>query len=412
MLLYLINYVNIIRNYYIMIDISLSEILQKYNQEIELQHPIYGKYKANKLYNVIYLNLKTKEFIHLNNYQLFITNNKDEPYYLYSKIAKKLLVVNSGNQYCLTFNKEDQQKYGKIRKMFYANNMLLPSIFYDIISKDTQLLNIDELETDHIDEDKYNNLINNLQLISSYENQRKGQQKSVKKVKEKGGKNGTKIMLTYFGNDLKEFQSIGALATYMIDKKLCISNESSNKLISKYFREIISDKYTRKNYNDNKYSAYEIKTEINNEIWIDIPTQLYETMLKNKKYKISNFGRIKNLYGDLMNPTLSRYKVKYSYIKLNKKCYTVHCLVYMSFNPESIDDIINKRVDVCHKDTAPLLKLNDSQLYHRNYLEDLYIDSHSNNIKDYHKNKHIINEIINITKDELYEDENITTAVF
>lgn len=351
--------------------LSIDEIKEKYDTQIELIHPTYGKYVVNKFYNLVYVNLKNKEFKKLKNYKLFITNDIENSLFIYSMHKNKFIKCNPNNIYSLSND--------GIIDYYYKYNMIIPSIFYDTLQGNENFQKINKLSTDHIDNNHKNDLINNLVFMEYKDNSRKGQEKSIEIINANGGRNGQKIMLKYLVEDeyvdLKEFQSIGALSKYMILNNLNIEDNNYD-LICHKFTEIISEKHNRISYNKSQFSALRIIEkdliiDDKKEIWIDIPECLYE-INSDRKYQISNFGRIKNLSGLLMKPTLVRNK-KYNNVSLNQSKYQVHCLVYMSFNPDSIDDILNKKRDVCHKDDVPLNKTKDGQLYHRNYLDDLYL---------------------------------------
>lgn len=375
-----------------MSKITLNNILQLYN-EIEIEHPIYGKFISNKLYDLVYLNIKSKEFIFLNNYQLFITNNINEPILLYSKLSHKFLVCNNNNMFSLKYN-------GKFQS-FYKFNMIIPSVFYKKLIENNILNTIDNITTDHIDDNYNNNLITNLQFLSKTLNSAKGQLKSNKI--EKKSKN---VMLTYYNNNtkeydnLKEFYSISSLVNFLVDNKLA-TDGNNKKLINAYFHQILYNKNGRKLYNK-IFSIYKIDEDIKNEIWINIPKQLYNIKI-NKFYQISNYGRVKNTNGDIMKSTIGRTN-KYSFITLSNKKYTVHYLVYVSFNIDKINYIKENNYVICHNDNAPLYKNSKGKIYYRNYLEDLYIDTHTQNMIDFYTNKKIINEIININDKKLFEN--------
>jgi hypothetical protein len=389
--------------------LSIEELKEKYHTQIELIHPIYGKYVVNKFYDLIYVNLKTKEFKKLKNYKLFITNDITKPIGIFSIFSNKFIKCNPNNIYSLSND--------GIIDYYYKYNMIIPSIFYETLKDNKDFHKINKLSTDHIDNNHKNDLVNNLLFIEYSENSRKGQEKSIEIINAKGGRNGKKIMLKYLVEDkyvdLKEFQSIGALSKYIILNNLSIEDNSYDLVCSK-FGEIISSKHIRISYNKSQFSATHIIEQDliidgKKEIWIDIPKNLYE-IKSDKKYKISNYGRIKNLSGLIMKPTLVRNK-KYNNVSLNKSKYQVHCLVYMSFNPESIEDILNKNKDVCHKDSVPLNKTKDGQLYHRNYLDDLYLESHSQNMYDFHINDKNEIKIIEDCEDELYENSELLDKV-
>lgn len=389
-------------------------------KEIELVHPIYGKFICNKFYSVKFYDKINKVIINYDNYKVLITNNIENPFSVYNKCTNEKLSYKPNLDFQLTYN-------GKVKGR-RIHNIMLSSVFYEYILQNEYIKNIDEIHFDHIDDDCTNNLLENLQILSSLDNTRKGQQKSVKNSNEKGGRNGKQVMLTLLNKknkeyeDFKEFQSIGALVKFLIDNNLCIDkseNEKKYDTMCSTFLDII--KKRKKSYNKKQFSAYEIEIEdIDNEIWKIIPKMLYHTFKDNKQYFISNKGRVKNLYGDLMTLERDRYD-KYSSVQLNTKHYYIHHLVYISFNPENLYKInfsFNKKnknedeikalnlMNIGHNDDAPKHKEN-GRVFYRNYLEDLYLTSQSDNMKDWHNSKDNENEIINIDKKNMFENKEL-----
>jgi len=386
-------------------------------QEFESIHPTYGKFIYNKFYPVKFYDKINKVIVNYDNYKVLITNDIENPFSVFNKFTNNKLSYKPNLSFKLTNN------YGELIDV-RIHNIMLASVFSDYILQSEYINNIYKLHFDHIDDDATNNLITNLQILSEKDNCRKGQQKSIQICKEKGGRNGKKVMLTKLNKsnkeyeDFKEFQSIGALATFMIDNNLCMSGNTYKK-ISAYFRDIING--LRKAYNKKQYSAYEIEIEdIDDEIWKPIPKILYKTFNDNKQYFISNKGRVKNLYGDLMIVERDRYD-KYSQVKLNTKHYYIHLLVYISFNPEDLYKInfnFNKKnktedeikalnlMNIGHNDDSPKHKL-DGRTFYRNYLEDLYLTTQTDNMTDWHNSKNNKNEIINIETKEKFENKEL-----
>jgi len=112
---------------------------------------------------------------------------------------------------------------------------------------------------------------------------------------------------------------------------------------------------------------------------------------------------------------------KYSQVKLNTKHYYIHLLVYISFNPEDLYKInfnFNKKnktedeikalnlMNIGHNDDSPKHKL-DGRTFYRNYLEDLYLTTQTDNMTDWHNSKNNKNEIINIETKEKFENKEL-----
>lgn len=367
------------------------------NEEIEIIHPIYGKYIANKFYDLKYYNYENKEFITIIGYKIYISNNSLEPMYVHSgKTGKKLALTNN-----MSVNID-----GKNLKIF---NFALSSVFYEYFKDNEIFTNITDMCIDHIDDNHYNNLLNNLQFLSISQNAKKAIKKYKEIIEENEGRNGINIMLTNYDkknkkhlNDIKAFKSISELAQYVIDNNFS-TDKATHRKVSSIFGEIINDK--RLSYNNGKLSAYKIVNEIDDEIWKNIPKELY-SIQSDKYYQVSNKGRVKNLAGEIMRHTKHRY-AKYTHVSLNNEHYYIHHLVYVSFHPENIHKInfkynkknktkeeIDKLFIVGHNDNAPLYKNDNDEPYYRNFLEDLYLTNYSENTTHYHENKSITNDII------------------
>lgn len=393
-------------------------------KEIEAIHPVYGSFIYNKAYPVKIYDKKHKNIIEYKSYKIYICNDIENPFYLYSEFMQAIIKFKPNKRYTLFNN-------GLKDTDLQIHNIMLSSVFYDYILQDEYIKNNDTIEIDHIDDDATNDLIENLQILSSYDNRKKGQEKSIKICKEKGGRNGKKIMLTKLNKknkeyeDLKEFQSIGALATYMINNGLSLPSTSYKKLTS-FFGEIINKTGNRSSYNKKLYSAYKIEIEnIDTEIWQPIPRILYYNHDKKRQYFVSNKGRVKNLFGNLMNYNNDRYD-KYREVQLNTKHYFIHLLVYVSFNPEDLYKInfsFNKKnktedeikemnlLNIGHDDNAPKHIINGKE-YYRNYLEDLYLTTQSDNMKDWHQNKDNDRENIIIDNDrEKFENKELINEI-
>jgi hypothetical protein len=413
---------------------EIQEIITKnnYKETIEI-HPIYGEFIANKLYKLKFYDIKIKNFINLDKYLIYITNDKNYPYYLYnkfsnfeSKISKNYKKIN----FKLTLNNGERRDLNLL-------NIILSSVFYNKIITDN-ILDIFKfkIDIDHINE-KYddnheNNLITNLRFQCSRKNRQDGNKKALENIEENGGRYGSPTMLQYYNSynntykDLKMFKNINRVSKFIYDNNL--SNMSKEQL-DKNIRRILNSKINQSNvsnifsvrklnendefieekYNNEDIKQYSlenyIKLQETPEIWKEIPENLYKVET-NRKYYVSNYGRVKNLNGDIMRPTFHRYG-KYLDLNLNNKHYYIHYLVYITFVKyfeykdfyDEYDNNENKQIKyvIGHNEKAPLFQTISGKIYYRNFVEDLTLISQSQNVKDWHFNKSNSNELIIIT---------------
>ena len=185
-------------------------------------------------------------------------------------------------------------------------------------------------EINHKDKNKNNNNINNLEWVTSKENNihkcdeiRKNKKKIM---------NNQNIKINKFdmcNNFLKTYNSIIDAAN-----DIFINNNLTNNInsIRNGISRVINGKYK---------SSFGYRWEIvnqnnyNNEIWKEVIINN-----KNTNYYVSNLGRFKNYKGIIME----NYKPHYSgyiYVRINKNKYSLHYLVAITFinNPENKKNI-------------------------------------------------------------------------
>jgi hypothetical protein len=111
---------------------------------------------------------------------------------------------------------------------------------------------------------------------------------------------------------------------------LCINGKNKSHCGFKW-------KKVEKNINNNQIETYE------NEIWKDLKDSIFDEVNKFINYKVSNYGRIKGYFNNIMKPnnTTGVYMVQ---LRLNKesKYIRLHRLVLMAFNiprPEGKNEI-------------------------------------------------------------------------
>lgn len=336
-------------------------------------HELYGEITYNE-WTPVYshkINKSTKdhEFILQPNYEILFEDNKETPFKIRNK--KTLKQISSCNESYTFCNNSCAKKYS----IFHV---ALASAFPNIEPKET---------VDHINNDPKDNRISNLLWMERSKNSKKGQIKSVKKSNESGGRHGKYVIMrkpdrTDINNRDKStpiglFRNINKCSEFIIENIIQKDNKPLINTVSAKIRRAISTPHL-KAYGY-YYDSPEIK--IDEEQWKPHP--------KYTEYQISTHGRFRNSYGIISQQVRSRNGSKYKSVSMNKKNNYIHKLVWETWVGE-----IPNNMDIMHDDTAPLCE--DGS--YRNWLCDLSIGSRSENMKSFHTNKIISN---NIQKNEV-----------
>lgn len=330
---------------------------------MNIQHPVYGDVKFNKWLPVMAhkTNNATKEheIIEFPLYEIMFIENGDPGFIVRNKKTKKIkMTVN--DEYHLW----DGEKVTSYRKTHVA----LPSAFPNTPSLETIY---------HVDNNPTNNHICNLGWFSKSESGIKAQKKSVNESNKNGGRNGRYTIMKQpdpqdKNNRAKSttiglFRSVDKCAKFIIENVVQKDNKPVLKTVaSKIRRAIKIPEYKAYGY---YFDAYEI--EVENEEWKYHP--------KYTENEFSSHGRARNRYGHIaqQNKSGSRYKQ----ICIHGKPKSIHRLIWETFMGE-----IPENLEVMHDDEAPS---NEDNSY-RNWLCDLTLGTHSQNMVSFHDSKNKI----------------------
>lgn len=425
---------------------EIQDIIDKENYiEDTINHQIYGNFIINKLYKTKFYNSQSKNIEDLDNYLIFITNNQEYPFYFYNK--KSCLDSKISNNYDKIHFK--LTKNNGTRKDINILNIMLSSVFYEKLINENMLEKIKtQIDIDHINSNHKNNLITNIRFQCSCINYQDGQKKSLETIELQNGRYGSPTMLQYYNSykdeyiDIKMFKNINRVSKFIFDNKLSnssiqqldknirriLNKEINQNNVSNIFSvrkinnndELIEEKYNNEDIQQYSLENY-IKLQEQPEIWKDIPKKLYN-IKTDRKYQVSNYGRVKNLNGEIMRPNFHRYG-KYQSLRLNSnKIFYIHYLVYITFIKyfeykdfyDEYDNGENKQIKyvIKHNDKAPLFQTNSGKIYYRNFVEDLTLGSQTENMIEWHQNKSYENELITITDyDYDYEDNKLLQKI-
>jgi hypothetical protein len=336
---------------------SHLDVVSSTDDNINLTHPVYGSYKINYMYDAVY----NKHTELLKNIKIILMDNND---------GCKIYDAHTEQFYNMPYNWFLRITKNHETCRYSIHRLMLMSVFPNTPDNET---------VDHIDNDHTNNNINNLQWMSRSENSRKGQQSGVEKTNQNGGKNGAHILMKKKHPDFKDdhtkaytigtFRSIAVAAAFIKEHyKKDISNKSLESKISRAIKNPSFSVY--------KFHFELFNNDLSNEIWKPVPSEISE----DKGYLVSSHGRAKNKHGVYVKQFISRYSKKYKYLSINGNHYSVHRLVWMTFLGKIPDDKV-----ILHDDLAPLT---DEGCY-RNYLEDLRLDSQSENMFEYYMCKDV-----------------------
>lgn len=174
-------------------------------------------------------------------------------------------------------------------------------------------------EVNHINGNKTDNKVNNLEWVTRIENMK-------------------------HSNSLTNFQIISAYKICPITKNI-IKYEKFNDLLLEYpeftYRKF-SDLYFNKGIIYKNYiwkrDIEEEDNDLENEIWVNLSDSIYKEISIYKRYKVSNYGRIKGYFNRILK---LNYCNGYATIKLvhnNKsKSFKVHRIIIMAFNIPNLE---------------------------------------------------------------------------
>jgi hypothetical protein len=222
---------------------------------------------------------------------------------------------------------------------------------------------------DHINDDPHDHRVTNLQWLSETDNARKGQVKSMesRKIKPVFGRHIVMLKPSEDKGDppkeVKRFTSVADAARFVL--KFRRQGGGVKDTIESHIRRACDSVKKR----EKPLKAYNYFWEDQEELaipgeqWIDVPGKLFGIV---EGYKVSDKGRVRNLFGHLSSLTPNRYG-KYVSVSLavehNARKYKrlyVHHLVWGSFHGRLPSKMI------IHDKSAPL-----RNGLHRNHLEDL-----------------------------------------
>ena len=184
----------------------------------------------------------------------------------------------------------------------------------------------DELQIDHINGNKTDNTIKNLQSLNSKDHNKKtfnseSRLKHAIKLKRK-------ILLIEYDRD-----------DNILSEKIYNCAKDLEKLLN--LSRCTISRYAKREHDFGKYFIKYIEEEINNEIWKTIDDDRFIG------YEFSNMGRIKKINGKITYGNLS--KGGYNIISINNYKYTMHYLICLAFNGKPIgkygDEITVDHID-------------------------------------------------------------------
>jgi hypothetical protein len=162
------------------------------------------------------------------------------------------------------------------------------------------------------------------------------------------------------------FRSIDKCSQFIIDNVIQKDKKPQLKTVSSKIRRAIKrPELTAYGY---YYDAFEIKIE--DEEWKTHPMF--------PEYQVSTHGRFRNSYGTISQQNKMRNGAKYKQVTFKKSQKYIHKLVWETWVGE-----IPEGMDIMHNDTAPLCE--DGS--YRNWLCDLSIGTHKENMVSFHKHK-------------------------
>ena len=265
---------------------------------------------------------------------------------------------------------------GTPKELKLKTNMLLNKTSYTLthIILASAFANIPTNETvDHIDYDYNNNNVANLRWLTLSENSSGGSTAAQAKASKRQGSS-----IEMVENDIcvKKFISIEEAGRFIYENLTVNTTSKIGKptTISSKIREILNGR--------RKCKAYGYDWRLSKE-YEDLPDEMWKPYtLGVKKIQVSNLGRVKNSYGDIIEYSKrDNRNGKYGSVSCSNgpgktTAEYVHRLVWKAFNGEIQED-----KHVLHDDTAPLMPSGG----YRNWLCDLKLGTRSENMTEHYK---------------------------
>lgn len=332
---------------------------------MSIQHPFYGNVMMNAWLPVMAhkTNNMTKEheIIEFPLYEIMFIENGDPGFIVRNKKTK--------NQTKCFRAKFYLSKNGKTFT-FSSTHVALPSAFPNTPSLETIY---------HIDNNPTNNHICNLRWFSKSESSIKAQKKSVNESNKNGGRNGRYTIMKQPDSQDKNnreksttiglFRSVDKCAKFIIEHVVQKDKKPLLKTVaSKIRRAIKIPEYKAYGY---YFDAYEIQME--DEEWKHHPIYTH--------YEFSTHGRCRNCHGHIAQQSKMRCGSRYKQIAIKGRYKYIHRLIWETFMGE-----IPENLEVMHDDEAPS---NEDNSY-RNWLCDLTLGTHSQNMVSFHESKNKI----------------------
>lgn len=243
----------------------------------------------------------------------------------------------------------------KVTDNYRLTHVILASAFPQVAVKK---------EADHIDNDRFNHHIGNLQWLTSLENLLKNQLNTSKKPR-----NGNEVTVTdKFGyGEIFRSASEAAKAIYFMTKDLY---EGTVQSVRGKVYELVS-----LNSSDIRKTVRGFRVE-RTQSMDDLPDEDWNPYVQDPMYLVSNKGRVIGKHNVLLR--LSRCRNgPYSSVNIGGKYVYVHHVMWQTYHGK----LPEKPLVILHDDLAP----KDKQYYYRNWAEDLSSGTRSTNNKQYNE---------------------------